>query len=290
MSSRHPMMDICDYYSTLDVGYGAGIMPKSKMITVPLHPHCHCRYHPHYHKPKKKHIANPENHTMDKFSLRDQQRIAGSFDKLRQFKEGASLEGIFNSVRPHYPIKKYSDVFGYNSWMKKFSNKNLTDIELKATHEWTQNSADIKMTMWGLSTTHIHQANTLFNLFNKYTPNIKNGTKLYRGMSFTKEMYFAYGYAEIECGILHSPDDKAIVSFSTDKKVAYEYANNNRKYKVIYILDEEEKAFDISKISSNENEAENIITKNMWYNVEYVKIYKRGEELWKIIKLKPEKK
>ena len=60
---------------------------------------------------------------MDKFSLRDQQHIAGSFDKLRQFKEGASLESIFNSVRPNYPIKKYSEVFGYNGGMKTFMEK-----------------------------------------------------------------------------------------------------------------------------------------------------------------------
>ena len=94
MSSRHPMMDICDYYSRLDVGYGAGIVPKEQMVTLPLHPHCHCRYHPHYRKPKKRHIANPEKYTMERFSLRDQQRIAGSFDKLRQFKEGMPIERV----------------------------------------------------------------------------------------------------------------------------------------------------------------------------------------------------
>lgn len=121
MSSRHPMMDICDYYAHLDVGYGAGIVPKEQMITLPLHPHCHCKYNPHYKKVKKRHIKNPESYTMDKFSLRDQQRIAGSFDKLRQFKEGASLESVFNSVRPQYPIRKYSEVFGYNIDMKAFT-------------------------------------------------------------------------------------------------------------------------------------------------------------------------
>jgi len=49
-------------------------------------------------------------------------------------------------------------------------------------------------------------------------------------------------------------------------------------------------AFDISKLSVAENESENIITKNVWYNVEHIKTYKRGEELWKIIKINQEKK
>lgn len=120
LSSRHPMTDICDYYANLDVGYGAGIVPKEQMVTLPLHPHCHCRYQPYYKKVKKRRIKNPQVYTMEKFSLRDQQRIAGSFDKLRQFKEGMPIERVFNSVRPEYPIRKYHDVFGYNSGMEKY--------------------------------------------------------------------------------------------------------------------------------------------------------------------------
>ena len=101
--------------------------------------------------------------------------------------------------------------------MEKFIEKNLTDVEIKTIKKWTKDSTDIKMTMWGLSKTHIHEANTLFNLFNKYTPNIKDGTKLYRGMSFTKEDFSFYGFDSISAGDLHTPDDKAIVSFSINK-------------------------------------------------------------------------
>ena len=145
--------------------------------------------------------------------------------------------------------------------------------------------------MWGLSKTHIHEANTLLNLFNKYTPNIKDGAKLYRWMSFTKEDFSFYGFDGISAGNLHTPDEKAIVSFSTNKRQAFEYATSSKvkNYKVIYILENEIDAFDISSISENQYEEENIITKNIWYNVKYTKIYKRGEELWKIIKITPEK-
>jgi hypothetical protein len=41
MSSSHPKMDICDFYANLDIGYGRGIVPKSEMRTLPLHPHCY---------------------------------------------------------------------------------------------------------------------------------------------------------------------------------------------------------------------------------------------------------
>lgn len=117
ISSRHPMTDICDYYARLDVGYGAGVVPKEQMVTLPLHPHCHCSYQPYYQPVKKRHIKNPQTYTMEQFSFKDQQRIAGSFDKLRQFKTGTPLEKVFNSVRPQYPIRKYSEVFRYNSGM-----------------------------------------------------------------------------------------------------------------------------------------------------------------------------
>ena len=111
MSSRHPMIDICDYYANLDVGFGKGVVPVDKMITIPLHPGCFCTYKQHPYTPTKKQINNPEANTMNKFSLRDQQNIVGSFDKLKEFKNGKPLIKIFNAARPKYPIEKYSDVF-----------------------------------------------------------------------------------------------------------------------------------------------------------------------------------
>ncbi len=46
------------------VYYGAGVVPKEQMVTLPLHPHCHCRYQPFYDTPKKKRdkkSTNPHN-------------------------------------------------------------------------------------------------------------------------------------------------------------------------------------------------------------------------------------
>ena len=39
------------------------------------------------------------------------------------------LERVFNSVRPQYPIRKYSDVFGYNLGMEKIEDKILSNFE-----------------------------------------------------------------------------------------------------------------------------------------------------------------
>lgn len=127
MSSAHRITDICNYYASLDVGYGAGIVKKADMRVLPLHPHCHCRYVPHYKKVKKTNIKNPQKNTMSKFSKFEQKSITGSYEKLLEFKQGVDIEELFNRVRPSYPIRKYQDVLGYNGGMEIFS-KDLNDF------------------------------------------------------------------------------------------------------------------------------------------------------------------
>jgi hypothetical protein len=136
--------------------------------------------------------------------------------------------------------------------------------------------------MWGISENKQAKkyADTLFSLFDKHESNLRKGTKLYRGMSFTEEMFKNFNYDKIKEGEIHTPDDKAIVSFSTDKRKAFEYATmTDRKYKVVYILENETEALDISKISVKPEEKESIITKGKEYLVTYTRIFKRGDEL-----------
>ena len=74
-------------------------------------------------------------------------------------------------------------------------------------------------------------------------------------------------------GEIHTPDDMAIVSFSTDKKKAFEYATmTGRKYKVVYILENETESLDISKISAKPEEKESIITKGKEYLITCTRI------------------
>ena len=112
MSSRHPKVDICDFYANLDVGYGKGIIPKNEMRTTPLHPHCHCVYEPYYRevKGKKKSFKKAVNETMNKFSKYEQKEILSTYEMLDKFKAGEDIEKIFNILRPKYPIRKYIEV------------------------------------------------------------------------------------------------------------------------------------------------------------------------------------
>jgi hypothetical protein len=102
MNSKHPMMDICDYYANLDVGYGKGIIPKKDMIALPLHPHCMCKYRPYY---KKVIYKTPEN-IFRAMSKRDKISILGSYDNYLRYEKGEDIEKIFNSNRAKYPITK----------------------------------------------------------------------------------------------------------------------------------------------------------------------------------------
>jgi hypothetical protein len=113
MSSRHPKVDICDFYANLDVGYGRGIIPKKEMRTTPLHPHCHCIYAPYYGKVKGKRKSWKEavQDTMGKFNERDQREILGTYAMLERFKAGEDIEKIFNTIRPKYPIQRYEYLF-----------------------------------------------------------------------------------------------------------------------------------------------------------------------------------
>ena len=116
MSARHPKIDICDFYANLDVGFGRGIIPKNQMRTLPLHPHCHCIYAPYYRKVKgkQKDFKKAANETMSKFSDYEKKEILGSWDKLRDFQNGADIEEIFNRIRPKYPIRRYIDIIPKN--------------------------------------------------------------------------------------------------------------------------------------------------------------------------------
>ena len=111
MSASHHILDICDYYANLNLGYGRGIVPKSEMRTLPLHPHCHCRYEPYYRRVKKKRTAkDPYRKTLENFSKEEQAKILGSYKNYYKFRSGEDPEDIFNAIRPKYPIRKYKDI------------------------------------------------------------------------------------------------------------------------------------------------------------------------------------
>ena len=106
MSSKHPMVDICDYYANLDVGYGKGIIPKKKMITLPLHPHCMCRYDPYYRNVKYSKPKPP----LAGYTDNQKRQILGSYENVKKWEAGMSEEEIFNLNRKDYPIRLVVEV------------------------------------------------------------------------------------------------------------------------------------------------------------------------------------
>lgn len=66
LSSRHPCDDICDLYARADLwGMGAGIFPKDKVPTLPVHPNCMCRLVPVYSGSKRVTSETPKDRNLD---------------------------------------------------------------------------------------------------------------------------------------------------------------------------------------------------------------------------------
>ncbi len=252
---------------------------------LPLHPDCSCRYQPFYKNVRENPIKNPVKSTMEKLSLNEQRQIVGSHEKLQEFRNGADIVTLFNRVRPQYPVGYYRDVLGYNGGMEKFDKYVLLDNEIKAIEEWTADSDDIKKAMWKSDFKSYNGvlAKSLFGLFDKYSTNMLIGTKIYRGLSLTDDEYKIFKYDILKKGDVYSPDTKAIVSFSRDKRVAYDFAEDGQgSNNIILKTLSTNTTIDITQLSVLEEERETIINSNMWYNI--VNVKRIGK--WTIIILK----
>ena len=167
---------------------------------------------------------------MDKFSLREQQHIVGSFDKLREFKEGKDIVGLFNRVRPQYPITSYADVFWYNSGMKILNPKNILKTESHVIQDWLMYDTckNIRASFYGKKVDEKYRKEALIleDMLTKYDSNLNKDEHIYRGIRFRKDddlfdiLVNTYKEASKNDGLVRI--DKAPSSFSRNKKVAYE--------------------------------------------------------------------
>ena len=110
MNPTHPFPDICDALAKADFGFGPGIYPKDKMVALPAHPFCGCRYYPIYSGRKKK----PGKFSGWETALRnmkpyEQVRALGSREAWLEWKSGTPAEEIWNSKRPRYPVAPVKD-------------------------------------------------------------------------------------------------------------------------------------------------------------------------------------
>ncbi len=100
--------------------YGKGIAPKSQMISLPLHPHCRCKYKPYYRRLKCSEVKDPERQTIESFDAKSQRRILGGCSAWKRWKEGETAESIWNAHCPKYPIRKAVEAMGYNGAMELY--------------------------------------------------------------------------------------------------------------------------------------------------------------------------
>lgn len=102
MSRTHPRVDICDYHAGLNAwGQGPGVYPKAKAPKPPFHPHCRCTVRPAYELDAEAEQVERQDAPqafMQGRSDYDQRLIAGSRDRLQRFRDGESLEEIYNAA------------------------------------------------------------------------------------------------------------------------------------------------------------------------------------------------
>ena len=297
MSSAHRITDICNYYASLDVGYGAGIVKKESMVVLPLHPWCKCRYIGYYKKVQKTHIKNPQKETMKKFNNFEKRSIVGSYAKLLEFEQGAEIEGLFNRVRPSYPIQKYQDILGYNGGMEILTRKNITKDELNSIQEWSKSAKNagkirdiVRKNFINLTSSEEKFKNdtkNILNMFKKYDSDFSKNKPLYRGKSFyiqktkDKELYNDYinkAYTAYENETAFIPD---VVFRSSSKSISEalkfaEVDNIARKSVVVNYKKRISNELDISKISKFTSEDEILIQGGISYKVIEFKADKQG--------------
>lgn len=167
--------------------------------------------------------------------------------------------------------------------MKTDIISNITKEEKNAIWEWSLDSTKIKKAMWGKASNikAKKEAEIIEKMFDKYKSNINAGTVLYRGKGISDDEWKDI-YSKLEIGSKYSPDNLAVTSFSRDKNIAYGFAYDseyNKKLLLKYVF-HSGNLLDISMFSSMPNEEENILDKNIWYNVKEIEKCEEGGILW----------
>lgn len=114
MSASHPVEDICDLHSSVDLyGLGAGVYPKEKAPLPPYHPWCRCKTISKHSIDSTGAKLNPgaSKELLEKLPLHVQNRIVGSSAKLERFKRGEPLEALINENVPmDYRLRRVGDI------------------------------------------------------------------------------------------------------------------------------------------------------------------------------------
>ena len=99
IGSRHPLPDICDFYTRADLfGLGKGVYPKDKVPPFPAHPHCLCRLTKLYKgevdlSKQSKDIKGNGNQYLQGLSKQQRQKILGVRNN-QQYEQGGDWQKL----------------------------------------------------------------------------------------------------------------------------------------------------------------------------------------------------
>jgi hypothetical protein len=298
MSASHPVEDICDYHSSVDLyGLGAGVYPKEKAPLPPYHPWCRCRTISKHSIDSTGAKLNPNapKELMDKFPIHVQNRIIGSSAKLERFRRGEDIEKILNDgVSADYRLKfvggvdRVSDgskTIGYNSTIPNTTSDitKMTDNEKSLMTEWSLDRADktfsnLRGVYWGWNADPmlIEKSKVLDTMFEKYDSSYPKDTTIFRGIRFKKATQKDKYYELLDAYQTVNKTDTVSIdiapsSFSKEEKTAKKFGSfdDKRYYTILFMLSKRKSNdLDIESISVNKGQREIIIpTHKARYNI-----------------------
>jgi len=76
LSSTHKIFCICDYHTSLDIGYGEGVYPIREAPIPPYHPFCRCKMTPVLRDKKWRQISSPQDSLLSQYNKKEKNKIA----------------------------------------------------------------------------------------------------------------------------------------------------------------------------------------------------------------------
>jgi len=302
LCSCHKITDQCDFFASVDFGYGKGIYPKEEMVTLPLHPHCYCHYSKiHRTIKKQKNINSPYLKAFNNLKEGDKLNVFKEWGINYIEKQNENPVDVLNSFIPEdiYKINIFKAHFAkvfedneetYKSVKKSYEHhlkkgrKGFARIELmeefddifdefpldgdeaKTIYDYTDHAfLDARDYYDGAKTKEGKKVSEkLEAIFNLYRPNFKKGL-VYRGISLNKEKYDHYAKKDIGAVIT----DYSISSYSKKEDTAVSFMEGSDFEKKVFfkVVDIGDGGYDIKKYSYHKNEDEIIFPRFTMFQI-----------------------
>ena len=303
LCSCHKEKDECDYFASIDFGYGKGVYPKKEMVTTPLHPYCKC----HYRKinrtiRRKRDVKKPYENAFNTLRAKEKELIFSEWGANQIKNANVHPVDVLNSfIREDvYKINifyaYYSKVIEdtektYESALKAYETHLKRGARAFSKIELLEESDDVfgdfhldedgknailDYTDWGFSDLREWYrgenneegrklAEKLETIFNLYRPNFKEGV-VYRGIALDKEKYDHYAKKDIGDVLT----DYSISSFSADREIAESFLESGDEFEkkvFMKVLDIGDGGYNIKEYSYHKSEDEIIFPRFTMFQI-----------------------